>query len=314
MSTSTMKAVRIHEYGGPEVMFYEDVPSPQDIAPDEVLIRVSATGVNPIDYQIRNGFVRQFFEVSFPYTLGREVAGVIEQVGTQVNMFHIGEEVFALLTFQAGGFAEYVAVKASQVAAKPTSLDFVHASAVPLTSLTAWQALFEHGKLTAGQRVLIHAASGGVGLFAVQFAHAAGATVLATTSGRNTLYVQELGADQVIDYTTTRFEEVAHDVDVVLEPLGADVQARSWQTLRPGGVLVAIIQPPSEIEAKKHNVSTAFFSVRPDGSQLADVASKIDRGEINVVVENVFELREVREALRLSEAGHVRGKVALRVR
>ncbi len=313
MNARTMKAVRIHEYGGPEVVVYEDAPRPQEIASDEVLIRVSAAGVNPIDYQIRNGLVRQFFEIPFPYILGREVAGVIEQVGTQVNTFHVGEEVFALLTFQASGFAEYVSVKASRVAVKPTSLDFVYASAVPLTSLTAWQALFEHGKLTTGQRVLIHAASGGVGLFAVQFAHAAGATVLATTSGRNLSYVQELGADQVIDYTTTHFEEVAHDVDVVLEPLGGDVQARSWQTLRPGGILVSIIQPPSEIEAKKHNVSTAFFSVRPDGSQLAEVASKIDRGEIKVVLENVFELREARAALQLSEAGHVRGKVALRI-
>ena len=314
MTTNTMKAVRIHEYGDPEVVVYEDAPRPQEIASDEVLIRVSAAGVNPIDYQIRNGFVRQFFEIPFPFTLGREVAGVIEQVGSQVNTFSVGDEVFALLSFQASGFAEYVVVKASQVAAKPTSLDFLHASAVPLTSLTAWQALFEHGKLTAGQRVLIHAASGGVGLFAVQFAHAARAYVLATTSGHNASYVQELGADQVIDYTTTRFEEVAHDVDVVLEPLGGDVQARSWQTLRPGGTLVAIIQPPSEDEAKKHNVSTAFFSVRPDGSQLADVAAKIDRKEINVVLEKVFDLREAREALQLSETGHVRGKVALRVR
>ncbi len=314
MTTNTMKAIRIHQYGGPEVVMYEDVPRPQEIAPDEVLIRVSAAGVNPVDYQLRNGFARQFFEIPFPYILGREVAGVIEQVGAQVNAFHVGEEVFALLTFQVGGFAEYVAVKASQVATKPKSLDFVHTSVVPVTSLTAWQALFEHGKLAAGQRVLIHAASGGVGLFAVQFAHAAGAYVLATTSGRNRSYIQELGADQVIDYTTTPFEEVAHDIDVVLEPLGGDVQARSWQTLRPGGTLVAIIQPPSEDEAKKHNVNTAFFSVRPDGSQLGDIAARIDRGEIKVVLEKVFDLHNAREALNLSEAGHVRGKVALRVR
>jgi NADPH:quinone reductase-like Zn-dependent oxidoreductase len=290
MSAGTMKAVRIHQYGGPEEVLY----GPQEIAPDAVLIRVSAAGVNPIDYQLRSGFVRQFFDIPFPYTLGREVAGVIEQVGAQVDTLHMGDEVFALLSFQGGGYAEYVVVKAAEVALKPTSLNFVHAAAVPLTAQTAWQALFEHGKLHAGQRVLIHAASEGVGLFAVQFAHAVGAHVFATTS--------------------KPFEEVAQNVDVVLDPLGGEVQARSWQALRPGGILVSIFQPPAESEAQKHHVSAAFFPVRTDAAQLAEIARKIDGGEIRVVLEKEFDLHDAKAALQLSEAGHVRGKLTLRVR
>ncbi len=309
----TMKAVRLHSYNDSQAITYEDAPRPR-LASDEVLIRVRAAGVNPVDVAISRGFARSLYDPTLPVILGWEAAGDIEEVGSDVREFAVGDAVYTTLKFPGGGaYAQYMTAKASQVALKPASLDYLMAGATPLTSLTAWQALFDHGDLQRGQRVLIHAAAGGVGTFAVQMAHRHGAYVFATASGRNRAYLQELGADEVIDYTTTSFEEVAHDIDLVLEPLGGEVQTRSWQTMRAGGILVSIWQQPSPEEAVSHNVRSKWFQVNPNTAQLTEIARRIDQGKIRVEVEKVFELEEVVAALQVSEAGHVRGKLVLHV-
>ena len=223
-----MKAVRIHAYGGPELLHYEDVPRPW-LKPDDLLIQVAAAAVNPVDWKIREGYLQGFLNHRLPLILGWDVAGTVVEIGPEAAGFQVGDAVYARPDIERNGsYAEFIAVKASEAALKPATLDFVHAAAVPLAALTAWQSLVDAAQLQAGQTVLIHAAAGGVGSFAVQLAKARGARVIATASAVNTGLAAELGADQFIDYTRTRFEDVAKDVDVVLDTIGGDTQERSW--------------------------------------------------------------------------------------
>jgi NADPH:quinone reductase-like Zn-dependent oxidoreductase len=226
-----MKAIRIHTYGGPEVLKYEDAPRPQ-AGEGEVLIRVHAAGVNPVDSAIRGGLVKEIFPVSLPWIPGSDVSGVIEEVGPNVTRFKKGDEVFALLNPAKGGtYAEYVVVNESELALKPKSLHHIRAAAVPVAAVTAWNALFETAQLQSGQRVLIHGGAGGVGHFAVQLAKWKGAHVIATASARNHELVYELGADEVVDYQAQKFENVAREIDIVLDPIGGNTQERSWKVL-----------------------------------------------------------------------------------
>ena len=250
---TTMKAVRIHAYGGPDVLAYEDAPRPT-AGDGEVLIRVYATSVNPFDVAVRAGYMDGYFHYKLPLVLGSDVSGVIEAVGAGVTGFAPGNAVYARGgVFRDGANAEYVVVFATDVAAKPASLDHLHAAALPHVTLTAWQALFEQAQLSTGQTVLIHGAGGGVGHIAVQLAHWRGAKVIGTAS-TNLDVLRDLKVEQIIDYSKTPFESVAHDVDVVLDTIGGDVQERSYATLKPGGILVATVQPPSEETAKAHGV------------------------------------------------------------
>jgi NADPH:quinone reductase-like Zn-dependent oxidoreductase len=305
----TMKAVRIHQYGGPEELKLEDVPRPQPGA-GEVVTRVHAAGVNPIDWKIRAGYVKDFMQVPMPFIPGIDISGVVEATGPGVTLFKKGDEVFGV---GSAGYAAFAVAKESELALKPASLDHVHAAAVPVVASTTWQALLKVAGLKAGQKLLVHGAAGGLGIFAVQFAKAKGAHVIGTASGRHQSFLRELGVDEPIDYAKTKFEDVAHDVDVVLDTQGGDTQLRSWNVLKKGGVLISVVQPPSEEEAAKHGVKAVMFRRQENTGELSEIAKLVDSGSVKVVVETVLPLSDARRAQELSQAGHVRGKIVLKV-
>ena len=259
----TMKAVRIHSYGGPEVLVYEDAPRPQP-EPNDVLVRVHAAGINPVDWKIREGYGKDRLGHRLPLILGWDLSGVVEAVGPGVERLKVGDEVYSRPDISRdGAYAEYIAIRESLAALKPKSIDHVHAAAIPLAAMTAWQALFDAAGLSRGQRVLIHAAAGGVGSFAVQIAKWKGAYVIGTASTRNQDFLRELGVDSAIDYQSVAFETVVRDVDVVLDTIGGDTQARSWMVLKKGGVLVSTVSPPSPQEAAARRRARCIFSWSP---------------------------------------------------
>ncbi|GAA1024864.1 NADP-dependent oxidoreductase [Amycolatopsis albidoflavus] len=314
-----MRAVTIREFGGPEALAVEQVGRPVPL-PTEVLVRVRAAGINPVDWKTREGQGMAGMQ-TFPLVLGWDVSGVVEEVGFGVTTLAKGDEVYAMPWFPraAGGYAEYVTAPARQWARKPASIDHVHAAAVPLAALTAWQALVDTADVQAGQRVLITAAAGGVGHFAVQFARHLGAHVIATASAARHPWLKELGADETIDYTTTRFEEAVADVDVVIDLVG-DAQdqtsTRSLQVLRPGGLLVAVpagVSPELAQSARAADVRVTPFLVEPDGAALTAIAGLIDAGEVVVEVEETFPLEQAAVAHARGEAGRTRGKLVLEV-
>src|SRR6266513_3439317 len=237
----TMKAVVIHEYGGPEVLEYEDVPRPEP-KEDQILVRVIAAGVNPVDGLIRSGMFAKYEKAVFPMILGADIAGVVEKVGSEVTKFKAGDPVFAYASLKSGGgYAEYALTTEREAAPKPKVLTYVEAAAVPVVALTAWQALIDTAKLSAGQTVLIHGGSGGVGTFAIQIAKARGARVIATASTANQDLLKQLGADMTIHYTTQKFEDMAKDVDVVLDSVGKDTLARSYGVVKKGGFIATLV-------------------------------------------------------------------------
>jgi NADPH:quinone reductase-like Zn-dependent oxidoreductase len=309
----TMKAIRIHNYGGPEVLKYEDAPRPEPQA-DEVLIRVHAAGVNPIDWKVREGHMKDFWPHKFPLILGWDLSGVVEELGRGVSRFKIGDEVYSVPdSTRNGAYADYIVVRESELALKPNSLHHIRAAALPLAAVTAWQALFDAGQLVSGQRMLIHGGSGGVGHVAVQLAKWKGAYVFATASTKNQELLRELGVDEPIDYTKQKFEDVARDVDLVLDLIGGETQERSWSVLKKGGVLLSLVQPPSVEKAKALGVRAAFVAGHPSGSQLAEIAKLIDSGELKLTIDRILPLSEVHRAHQLSQTGHARGKIVLRV-
>lgn len=310
---ATMQTVRFHSYGGPEVLVLEETDLPRPGA-GEVLIRVHAAGINPLDWKVRAGHARAWLKHRLPLIPGWDVSGVVEEVAAGVAALKVGDEVYGMLDFMRdGAYAEYVASPVQNLALKPDSIDHILASAVPLTSLTAWQALFEAADLRSGQTVLIHAASGGVGHFAVQFARWKGAHVIGTASAANENFLRDLGADQVIDYHTTRFEEAVQDVDVVLDTIGGDTQERSWRVLKKGGILVSTLGISSQEAAGKHGVRGEGIMVHADTAQLERIAALIDEGNLKPAVSTVLPLSEAARAHELSQSGHVRGKIVLRV-
>ncbi len=310
---TTMKAVRMHEYGGPEVLRYEDAPRPEPAA-GEVLVRVHAAAVNPVDWKIRAGYMKNFLHYSLPFIVGWDLSGVVEATGTGVADWKAGDEVYSRPDLSRNGaYAEYIAVRASELGRKPKSLDHVNSAAIPLAGLTAWQAMFDAGGLTAGQRILIHAAAGGVGTFAVQLAKWKGAYVIGTASGSNHTFLRELGADETIDYTQTPFETAVGDVDVVLDTMGGETRQRSWQILKKGGILVSIVGPPSAEDAAAHGVRQAGVFVQPNRAQLEELAGLVDSGKLRPIVEEVLPLEEAARAHEKNQTLHTRGKLVLRV-
>lgn len=308
-----MKAVRIHEFGGPEVLKVEETPRPKPAA-DEVLIKIHATGVNPVDWKIRKGSRKEKFPSNFPLTLGWDVSGVIEEVGTNVKNFKKGDEVYSRPdTTKNGTYAEYVVVKANQVGLKPKTIDHEEAAAVPLAGLTAWQGLFDHGKLEAGQKVLIHGASGGVGSFAVQFAKWKGAYVIGTTSQKNFDLLKKLGADEVIDYKKEKFEEKVKNVDLVFDTIGGDTQKRSLLVIKKGGRLITTVKPEFEKEAKEKGIHLEGYMAQSYPEELNKIAQLIDEGKVEPVISKILPLEKAAEAQKLSENGHVVGKIVLQV-
>ena len=309
-----MKAVRLHGRGGPDHLVYEDAPQPHP-GLGEVLVRVYATGIIAnelkwdVTYQTKAGSPR-----ALPIP-GRDLSGVVEAVGHGVTEPAKGDEVYAMLDYCCDGAeAEFTIALPNELAPKPRTLDHVQAAAVPLTALTAWQGLFEHARLVAGQTVLIHGAAGGVGVFAVQLARWVGAHVIATASARNRDFLRELGASVVIDHTTTRFEEAVHGVDFVFDTVGGDTLQRSWQVVKPGGVLASVVSPrPSFAEAQAYNVRPVWFVVQPNREQLVRIGALIDEGKVRPIIDTVLPLSQARQAYEQGAKGHTRGKIVLRV-
>jgi NADPH:quinone reductase-like Zn-dependent oxidoreductase len=309
----TMKAVRFHTFGGPEVLTYEDVPRPK-LETGDVLVRIHAAGVNPVDWKVREGHLKEMLHYTLPLIPGWDFSGVIVATGPGVAGLKAGDEVFSRPDIaRNGAYAEYIAVRASEVAIKPKSIDHIHAATIPLAALTAWQVLFDAAKLCAGQRVLIHAAAGGVGIFAVQLAKWKGAYVIGTASAQNHEFLRRLGADETIDYGAIRFEDTVHDVDVVLDSMGDDTRKRSWRVLKKGGILVSILGNPSAEEAAAHGVRAGFVFVQPSAPQLAEIARLVDSGKLKIIIDSVLPLSDARRAQELSAEGHVRGKIVLAV-
>ena len=309
-----MKAIRLHGRGGPDRLVYEDAPQAHP-GPGEVLVRVYATGVIATELEWDETYETTAGDPRALPIPGRDLSGVVEEVGPGVTTLVKGSEVYAMIGYgRDGAEAEFTLALPDELVPKPRTLDFVQAAAVPLTALTAWQAFFEHASLVAGQTVLIHGAAGGVGVFAVQLAHWAGAQVIATASARNRDFLHELGANEVIDYTTTRFEDVVQEVDLVFDTVGGDTLQRSWQVIKPGGVLVSIVspQPPADV-AKGHDARFAWFIVEPNREELIQIGTLIDAGHLRPIIDTVFPLAQARQAYEQGARGHTRGKIVLRV-
>ena len=307
----TMKAVVAHEYGGPEVLKYQDVPVPEP-KDNEILVRVIASGVNPADPLILNGKYAKEFGTHLPLILGYEMAGVVVKTGANVTKLKVGDPVYAYLLW-GGGWAEYCISNEGESAIKPKSLSFTEAASVPLAALTAWQALVDIGKIQTGQTVLIHGGSGGVGSFAIQIAKARGARVIATASTANRDLLKQLGADVAIDYTKQKFEEIAHDVDLVLDPVGRDTLARSYGVVKKGGIVVTLVSRCDEAELKKHEIRGASLSSHPDAAELSEITKLIDDGKIKPIVSQVLPLTDAAKADAQAATHHTRGKIVLRI-
>lgn len=308
---ATMHAIVVHEMGVPGVMKFESVPKPTP-GDDDLLIRVRAAGVNPVDYKIRSGGRSQWAKP--PFTPGYDASGIVEAVGKNIKKFKAGDEVYAYIALQRGGaFAEYLLTKEGETALKPATLTHTQAAGVPLAALTAWQALIDNGKLAKGERVLIHGGAGGVGHFAIQIAKAKGAYVIATGSAESQKVMKDLGADETIDYKAVKFEDSVKDVDLVLDSIGGDTQDRSWKVIKKGGRLVSILQPPDQAKATAAGATGMVMLVRPNADQLAEIGKLIDDGQIKVTVSRTFPLAEAEKAYEQIATGHTKGKIVLEI-
>ena len=336
MSSETMKAVRIHAFGGPEVLRYEDAPKPV-VKPGEVLVRVHAAGINPPDWYLREGYRALPPEwrpqVAFPIILGTDISGVIEAVADDVTDFSVGDAVYSMVRFFSVGesraYAEYVTVPASQVAPKPAGIDHVQAAAAPMSLLTAWQFMValghdepnplqpnRHAPVPLdGKTVLVNGAAGGVGHFAVQVAKLKGARVIAVASGRHEALLRELGADVFIDYNQTPPEEAARDIDLVVDALGGPTSARFLAVLKRGGALFPVFPLgfSGADEAERRGITVSATQVRSSGAQLADVGAFLDAGTIRVIIDSTYPLADARKAHERAARGHIQGKIVLTV-
>jgi len=304
----------MHEYGTSDVLRIEEAPVPTPKA-GEVRVRVHAAGVNPIDWKVRSGRLQKSYPVPLPYTPGRDISGTIDALGSGVTGLKVGDPVVA--NSDGGGFAEYVVVAEADAAPKPHKLTYEEAAGIPVASLTAWRTIIEAADVQKDQRVLIHGGAGGVGSIAVQLAHSRGAHVIATASERNHEYLKSIGADEVIDYRTTRFEDAAKNIDVVLDTVGGDTLARSPAVLREGGMLLSIAGIPSAQACSERKIRCPKWSSqnpRYAGEQLQKLGQLFDAGTLKMRIEAVFPLEDANQALELSETGRARGKIIVKVR
>jgi NADPH:quinone reductase-like Zn-dependent oxidoreductase len=309
---ATMKAVSFTQFGNSNVLRYGDLPTPVPAA-GEVLVRVRAASVNPADWKVRRGS-RSRGPITAPMIPGYDIAGDVVAVGSGVTAFKNGDAVYAMTPLGVGGaYAQFASVPVANVAAKPQRADYIHAAAVPLAALTAWQALFEVAKVVPGQTVVVQGGAGGVGHFAVQFAKARGVKVIATASARNSDYLREIGSDVVIDYQSTQYENVIKDADVVLDTVGGDTLRRSFAVVKKGGYLVSIVDDPDKAELEKRGIRGSRAVVHTDGVQLAEIGRLIDSGKVKPHVSETLDLQAAAAAQDLSEKGRTRGKIVLRV-
>jgi len=308
---NTMNAVVINEYGSSDVLIYKKIGRPE-IAEDEVLIKVHAAGVNPIDWKMRTGVLKDMFNLDLPIILGWDVSGTVEAIGGTVKNFKVGDEIYSRPTISSNGtYAEYVAVKADEVALKPKTIDHHLAAGIPLAGLTAYQALFDIAKLKSGQKVLVHAAAGGVGTFAVQMAKMHGAYVVGTASSHNKDFLENIGIDEVIDYKRHDFSDALSDVDVVIDALGGEITEKSLSVLKRGGVLVALTGPPSLEKAQEYGVKAEFLFQLPNAEQLKIIAKWVDEGKLAPKIQRTFHLSEAKTAHELIATERTRGKIVL---
>ena len=304
----TMHAVLIRRFGGPEVVELAEIAVPEPRA-GEVLVKVEAASLNPVDWKIRSGRYPLVKDDKLPYVLGRDFSGIVEH--TDDAALPAGTLVHGLLGIERGSFAQYVVARADELARVPGAIDRIAAAAVPLAGLTAWQGLFDHGGLRAGQRVLIHAGAGGVGHFAVQFAKARGATVVTTVSTGDAEFARSLGADEVIDYRKERFESRLSGIDLVFDLVGGETQERSWAVLRKGGTLVSTVQEPAQDKAAAIDVRALRYTATSDAGQLREIDALIQSGKVRPLVARTFAYGDAEAALRGLEQGHGAGKLVL---
>lgn len=305
----TMRAALVTRFGGPEAIILQRVPKPSPGA-GELLVRVAATAINPIDWKLREGYRK---DLPVPFTPGGDFCGFVEELGPDVTGFEPGDAVYGVAKGSVGADAEYLCVPQGNAAPKPRTLGVLEAASVPLVGMTAWQGLFTHGQLQPGQTVLILGASGGVGSMAVQLARLAGAAVLGTASTENVERVRGLGCGEVIDYKRDRFEDVARDVDLCLDLVGGDFQQRAFAAVKRGGRLISAVQPPDEALAAERGVTAAFFMMKPDSRQLRDLARRIDAGDLKVEISKILPLERVAEAEELNRQQKVDGKIVVQV-
>ena len=307
---ATMKAVVVNQYGGPEVLKYQDAPRPEP-KDDEILVRVMAAGVNPVDSYVRQG---RFGKGNLPMIIGSDIAGVVEKTGATAKKFKPGDAVYCYLSvMRGGGYAEFAIARESETALKPKNIDFITAAAVPLAGTTAWQALIDSGKIEKGQTVLIHGGSGGVGSFAIPIAKARGTKVIATASSEHQPTLKQLGVDHAIDYTTTKFEDVVKDVDLVLNCVRADALARSYGVVKKGGTIVSITDEPDQTECAKRGITCSRMGANPDAKVLEELTKLIEAGKMRPVVSQTLPLAEASKAHQQIETRHTLGKIVLKV-
>ncbi|TWT26366.1 NADP-dependent oxidoreductase [Planomicrobium sp. CPCC 101110] len=311
-----MKAIVIDQYGGIEELKEREVGRPA-INDDQVLLEVHATSINPIDWKLREGYLKEMLPFEFPIILGWDAAGVVAETGRNVTGFKVGDRVFTRpLTTRQGTYAEYVPVEEHLLAKMPDSMSFEEGAAIPLTGLTAWEGLVEIAGVKEGDKVLVHAGAGGVGTFAVQIAKSFGAYVATTASAKNEAMLQSLGADRVIDYKSEDFSEVLSGFDIVLDTIGGEVRAKSFGVLKKKGKLVSIIEPPSEGEEEKYDVEIGYFFLEPNGAKLQKLADLYESGQLKAIIGETFEFTEkgLKNAHKISETHHAQGKLVVKIK
>jgi len=312
-ANAVMKAMVVHEFGGPEVMKYEDAPRPEP-KDDEILVQVMAAAVNPVDSYVRQGMFAKRGMDNRPAIIGYDISGVVEKTGTNAKKFKAGDKVYSYLSvMRGGGYAEFAIAKESETALKPKNINFEEAAAVPLAATTAWQSLVDEAKLNAGQTVLVHGGSGGVGSFAIQIAKARGAKVIATASTAHQDLLKQLQVDQAIDYTTTKFEDMVKDVDVVLNCVRAEALARSYGVVKKGGIIVSITDEPDQTECAKHGIRGSRLGAHPDANVLEELTKLIEAGKMKPIVSQTLPLADASKAHQQIETHHTLGKIVLKV-
>lgn len=305
-----MRAARYHAYGGADQLVIDEIPIPEP-GEGEIRVKVAGAGVIPFDWKVMSGAYREMVPQTLPQVFGHEVSGTVDKLGVGVTGFELGDAVYGQT--RKGAAAEYTTMPITSVAKAPTTLDLADAAGVPVGGMTAWQALFDHGDLRAGQKVLIHGGAGGVGMFAIQLAKWKGATVVTTASASNEHFVRQLGADEVIDYTSQPFENAVRDVDIVLDTIGGETQLKSLNVLKPGGILVSIV---GLVDAQQFNAAgrrTSAFAMQPVNSELDELRDLIEEMKVNVVVTVELPLNRIQEAVTESMSGHARGKIVVRI-
>lgn len=311
-----MKAAQISQYGGIEVVtITADVPKPTP-KEGQVLIEVHASSINPFDWKVRKGFMQKMKQLAFPVTLGGDISGVITELGEGVTNFSVGDKVYGqanIFGSGSGAFAEFAVTSSSQIAKMPDGLDFPEAGAIPLTGVSALQVIEDHMKLQAGQKILIHGGAGGIGSIAIQIAKHLGAYVVTTASAKATEYVKSLGADEVIDYHTQKFDEILHDFDAVFDTVGEETYEKSFKVLKAGGIIVSMVAGPNEELAKQYAVTAVVQSTKVTTESLERLSTLIKTGAVKIKVDTIFSLEQIQEAFRAQEEGSPLGKIVVKI-